>query len=140
MANPDEIVDQIASFAIFADLATPQLQRVAHTFEERWYAEGERVLRQGLTGSAFHVILEGEATVVIDGTERATLARGDFFGEVSILLGEPPVADVVAKRAMRCLVLAGPQVQPFLLDNPPVMYRMLQAQARRLRIATRWRS
>ena len=140
MANPDEIVDQIASFAIFADLATPQLQRVAHTFEERWYAEGERVLRQGLTGSAFHVILEGEATVIIDGTERATLARGDFFGEVSILLGEPPVADVVAKRAMRCLVLAGPQVQPFLLDNPPVMYRMLQAQARRLRIANRWRS
>jgi CRP-like cAMP-binding protein len=140
MANSDEIVDQISSFALFADLQTPQLERVAHTFEERWYAEGERVLRQGLTGSAFHVILEGEATVVIDGTERATLARGDFFGEVSILLGEPPVADIVAKRALRCLVLAGPGVQPFLLDNPPVMYRMLQAQARRLRIANRWRS
>jgi CRP-like cAMP-binding protein len=131
MANSDEIVDQISSFALFADLQTPQLERVAHTFEERWYAEGERVLRQGLTGSAFHVILEGEATVVIDGTERATLARGDFFGEVSILLGEPPVAD---------LVLAGPEVQPFLIAHPPVMYRMLQAQARRLRIANRWRS
>jgi CRP-like cAMP-binding protein len=140
MANADEIVDQIASFALFADLATPQLQRVAHTFEERWYGEGERVLRQGLTGSAFHVILEGEATVVIDGTERATLARGDFFGEVSILLGEPPVADIVARRALRCLVLAGPQVQGFLTDHPSVMYRMLQAQARRLRIANRWRS
>jgi CRP/FNR family transcriptional regulator, cyclic AMP receptor protein len=140
MANADEIVDQIASFALFSDLATPQLQRVAHTFEERWYAEGERVLRQGFSGSAFHVILEGEATVVIDGTERATLARGDFFGEVSILLGEPPVADIVAKRALRCLVLAGPQVQTFLNDHPPVMYRMLQAQARRLRIANRWRS
>ena len=79
MANPDEIVDQIASFGLFADLATPQLEGVAHTFEERWYAEGERVLRQGLTGSAFHIILEGEATVVIDGEERATLARGDFL-------------------------------------------------------------
>ena len=98
------------------------------------------MLRQGLKGSAFHVILEGEATVVIDGTERATLARGDFFGEVSILLGEPPVADIVARRALRCLVLAGPQVQPFLLDHPPVMYRMLQALARRLRNANRWRS
>ena len=140
MANPDEIVDQIASFGLFADLATPQLQGVAHTFEERWYAEGERVLRQGLTGSAFHIILEGDATVIIDGQERATLARGDFFGEVSILLGEPPVADVVAKRALRCLVLAGPLVQPFLTAHPSVMYRMLQAQARRLRIANRWRS
>ena len=140
MANPDEIVDQIASFGLFADLATPQLEGVAHTFEERWYAEGERVLRQGLTGSAFHIILEGEATVVIDGEERATLGRGDFFGEVSILLGEAPVADIVAKRALRCLVLAGPQVQAFLVDHPPVMYRMLQAQTRRLRIANRWRS
>jgi CRP-like cAMP-binding protein len=86
------------------------------------------------------VILEGDANVVIDGMERATLGRGDFFGEVSILLGQPPVADIVATRELRCLVLAGHLVQPFLLDNPPVMYRMLQAQARRLRSANRWRS
>jgi CRP-like cAMP-binding protein len=140
MASTEEIVDQIAGFALFADLSGPQLQRVAHMFEERWYADGERILRQGLSGSAFHVILEGDAVVIIDGNERATLARGDFFGEVSILLGEPPVADVVATRPLRCLVLAGPQVQSFLVDNPSVMYRMLQAQARRLRNANRWRS
>jgi CRP-like cAMP-binding protein len=141
MATSEEIVDQIAGFALFADLATPQLERVAHTFEEQVYAQGERVLRQNLSGgSAFNVILDGSAVVVIDGEERATLARGDFFGEVSILLGQPPVADVVATQEMRCLVLAGHLVQPFLLDNPSVMYRMLQAQARRLRQANRWRS
>lgn len=140
MASTDEIVDQIAGFALFADLTTPQLQRVAHTFEERWYADGERVLRQGLSGSAFHVILDGDANVIIDGHQRATLGKGDFFGEVSILLGEPPVADVVATRPLRCLVLAGPAVQGFLTDNPSVMFRMLQAQARRLRNANRWRS
>jgi CRP-like cAMP-binding protein len=140
MASTDEIVDQIAGFALFADLTTPQLQRVAHTFEEQWYAEGERVLRQGLSGSAFHVILDGDADVIIDGNQRATLGKGDFFGEVSILLGEPPVADVVATRPLRCLVLAGPAVQEFLTDNPSVMFRMLQAQARRLRNANRWRS
>lgn len=140
MASRDEIVDQIAGFALFADLATPQLERVVHVFEEQWYAEGERVLRQGLSGSAFHIILDGDAKVIIDGQERATLSRGDFFGEVSILLGEPPGADVVAVRPLRCLVLAGPQVQGFLIDNPAVMFRMLQAQARRLRNANRWRS
>jgi CRP-like cAMP-binding protein len=140
MASTDEIVDQIAGFALFADLTTPQLQRVAHTFEEQWYAEGERVLRQGLSGSAFHVILDGDANVIIDGNQRATLGKGDFFGEVSILLGEPPVADVVATRPLRCLVLAGPAVQEFLTDHPSVMFRMLQAQARRLRNANRWRS
>jgi CRP-like cAMP-binding protein len=140
MASSDEIVDQIAGFALFADLTTPQLQRIAHMFEEEVFPEGARVLRQGLSGSAFYIILDGEATVTIDGIQRATLARGDFFGEVSILLGEAPGADIVASRPLRTLVLSGPQVQPVLIDNPPLMFRMLQAQARRLRNANRWRS
>ena len=86
------------------------------------------------------MILDGEAAVVVDGTERARLGRGEFFGEVSIILGESPIADVVALRPLRCLVLAGPRVEPFLVDHPRVMWRMLQAQARRLRAANRWRS
>ncbi len=108
MAGRDEIVDAIAGFALFADLTTPQLEAVAHIFEERWFPEGERVLRQGLTGSGFYVILDGACSIQVDGQERATLGRGEFFGEVSILLGESPVADVVAQTPLRCLVLAGP--------------------------------
>lgn len=140
MAGRDELVDAIATFALFADLKHAQLEGIVHLFDEAAFAEGERVLRQGLTGSGFFVILEGEAAVVIDGTERARLARGEYFGEVSILLGEPPTADVVAVRPLSCLVLPGPSVEAFLIDHPRVMYRMLQVQARRLRAANRWRS
>lgn len=140
MAGREELVDAIASFALFADLPNPRLEGIVHMFEEAVFGEGERVLRQGLTGSGFYVILDGEAAVVVDGTERARLGRGEFFGEVSIILGESPIADVVAIRPLRCLVLAGPRVEPFLVDHPRVMYRMLQAQARRLRAANRWRS
>jgi CRP/FNR family cyclic AMP-dependent transcriptional regulator len=136
----EELVDAIAGFALFADLTDPQLTAIVHIFEEAFYAEGERVLRQGLTGSGFHVILDGEASIVVDGHERARLARGDFFGEVSVILGESPIADVVATRPLRCLLLPGPRVEPFLVDHPRVMFRMLQAQARRLRAANRWRS
>jgi CRP-like cAMP-binding protein len=140
VADRAELMDAIAGFALFADLTSPQLEGVVHTFEEMAFAEGDRVLRQGLSGSAFHVILDGEAAVVVDGTERARLGRGDFFGEVSILLGESPIADIVATRPLRCLVLAGARVEAFLVAHPRVMYRMLQAQARRLRAANRWRS
>ena len=140
MAGRDELVDAISTFALFADLQQAQLEVVVHLFEEAVFGEGERVLRQGLTGSGFFVILDGEAAVIVDGTERAKLARGEFFGEVSILLGESPTADIVAVRPLRCLVLAGPRVESFLVAHPRVMYRMLQAQARRLRAANRWRS
>jgi CRP/FNR family cyclic AMP-dependent transcriptional regulator len=140
MAGREEIIDAIAGFGLFSDLSAPQLAGIAHTFDEAAFSEGERVLRQGLSGAGFYVILDGEAAIIVDGTERARLARGDFFGEVSILLGETPIADVVATRPLRCLVLAGPAVEPFLVAHPRVMYRMLQAQARRLRAANRWRS
>ena len=140
MVDRAELIDAIAGFSLFADLSDPQLEGIVHQFEEVAFGDGERVLRQGLTGSGFHVILDGEAAVVVDGTERARLGRGEFFGEVSIILGESPIADVVATRPLRCLVLPGPRVEPFLVAHPRVMYRMLQVQARRLRAANRWRS
>ena len=140
MAGQQELIDAIAGFGLFADLTSPQLESIVHTFEETAFAEGDKVLRQGLSGSGFYVIVDGEAVVLVDGNERARLDRGDFFGEVSILLGESPIADVVATRPLTCLVLAGPRVEAFLVAHPRVMYRMLQAQARRLRAANRWRS
>lgn len=140
MATREELADTLAGFALFADLNAPQLLAVAGSFEEVAFAEGERVLRQGLTGSGFYVILDGSAEVRIDGTNRGTLNRGDFFGEVSILLGEPPTADIVALAPLRCLLLGPARVAPFLHAHPAVMFRMLQAQARRLRNANRWRS
>jgi CRP-like cAMP-binding protein len=139
MPTQDEVADTIAGFGLFADLSTPQLQAVAHRFDEAFFPAGERVLRQGLTGSGFYVILEGEASVVVDDQERARLGRGDYFGEVSVLLGESPVADIVALSPLRCLVLSPADVEPFLVAHPRVMFRMLQAQSRRLRQATMWR-
>jgi CRP-like cAMP-binding protein len=135
-----ELVDSLARLALFADLSRPQLERAAHTFEEAVFTEGQRLLRQGFQGSGLYVILDGEVAIRVDGEDRARLGRGDFFGEVSTLLGEPPVADVVALGPLRCLQLPGPDVARFLHDHPTVMYRMLQALALRLRNANRWRS
>ena len=140
MANSDDIVDLIAGLALFADLSRPELESVSHEFDEEWFGEEQRIVRQGFAGSNFYVILDGEAAVRIDGQDLATLGRGDFFGEVSVLLGEAPTADVVALRPLRCLVLSGSEVQEFLTATPRVMFRMLQAEARRLRNTLQWRS
>ncbi len=140
MAEQTEVIDSLAGLTLFADLSRPQLEAVAHTFEEEWFAEGQRIIRQGFAGTGFFVVMDGEVAVVIDGQERSRLGRGEFFGEVSVLLGEPPVADIVASRAVRCLVLSGPELEEFLVSFPRVMYRMLQAEARRLRSANLWQS
>jgi len=140
MAERNDILESMANLALFADLSAPQLEAVAHTFEEEWFTEGQRILRQGFSGSNFYVILEGEAAVRVDGETRATLARGDFFGDVSLLLGEPPFADVVALRPLRCIVLSGVGLEAFLMTYPRVMFRLLLAVSRRLRSVSLWRS
>jgi CRP-like cAMP-binding protein len=140
VAETEDIANVLGGLSLFADLTRPELQEVAHTFEEEWFSAGQRILRQGFTGAGFYVIIDGEAAVKIDGDDRARLSRGDFFGEMSLLLGEPPAADVVAAGALRCVVLAGPELGEFLQNHPPVMFRMLQAVARRLRASNQWRS
>ncbi len=138
--NGDELADVQAGFTLFGDLSRPQLEAVAHTFDEEWFGEGQRILRQGFSGTGFYVILDGDAAVRIDGQDRAKLSRGDFFGELSILLDEPPSADVVALTPLRCLVLPRTELQEWLVSLPWVTLRLLQAELRRLSIANRWRS
>jgi len=136
----EDVADTIAGFALFADLSTPQRERVVHVFAEQWFAEGEKVLRQGLSGSGLFVVLDGAAAIRIDGVDRSTLKAGDYFGEISCLLGEAPVADIVAVRPLRCLVLPASQVEEFLKANPLVMFRLLQGEARKVRNTTKWLS
>jgi CRP-like cAMP-binding protein len=127
-----ELTESLAGLALFADLRRPELEAIADPEWERRFAGGERVLRKGFSGSGFYVILEGEAAVEIEDREPRILRRGDFFGEVSTLLGSNPVADVVARTQLQCLEIPGPDLEGFLLAHPRVMLRMLQTVTRRL--------
>lgn len=138
--SQQELVDTLSGLALFADLSRPQVEAVAHLMTEESYPTGQRILRQGFTGTGFYVIVDGEVAVKIDGAEISRLGKGDFFGEMSILLGEPPGADIVTTRQLRVLHLGGSELEGFLRDYPPVMLRMLKAVALRLRNANRWRS
>ena len=137
-ASTDSYVEALARLSLFADVPHPQLEALAHSFDEEVFAEGQRVIRQDVTGGGFYVILDGDAKIVIDGQERARLSRGDFFGEISILTDEAPVADVIATSLLRCLIIPDNELKAFLLKQPSVMYRMLQVEARRLRAANVW--
>ena len=124
---------RLGRLGIFADLTEAELRDVAAELDEQSFAEGRWVLRQGETGTGLFIIVDGEVGVVIDDEERATLATGSFFGEVSVLLDEPVTADIVVRRPLSCLVIPPRRAEEFLIAYPRVMYRMLQIEARRLR-------
>ena len=132
MNGKQELTESLSSLALFADLRGPELEAIADPEWERRFASGERVLRRGFSGSGFYVILEGEAAVEIEGREPRVLRRGEFFGEISTLLGSNPAADVVARTQLQCLEIPGPDLEGFLLAHPRVMLRMLQTVTRRV--------
>jgi CRP-like cAMP-binding protein len=135
----EDVIESLERLALFADLPRPQLEALVHGYDEQVFAAGTRVLREGISGSGFYLILDGTAVVVLGG-ERVQLGRGEFFGEISVLTGNVPNADVVAETELRCLVVPGPELEALLLSHPRLMLRMLQAEARRLRDTRRWAS
>jgi CRP-like cAMP-binding protein len=140
MANGEDLVETLRRFNLFADLDRAQLEAIADPDSERSFAAGERIMRRGMSGTGFYVILDGEATVTLSGEELNRLRQGDFFGEISTLLDEPLTADITAETPVRVLEIPGPRLEAFLLSYPKVMLRMLVTEARRLQEVLAWRS
>lgn len=140
MTNGDDLVETLRRFNLFADLDRTQLEAIADPDAERSFASGERILRRGMSGSGFYVILDGEATVTLGDEQLNILRSGDFFGEISTLLEEPLTADITATTPVRALEIPGPKLEAFLLSYPQVMLRMLVTEARRLQEVLAWRS
>jgi CRP-like cAMP-binding protein len=135
-----DIAERLSQLALFADLTPMQLEAIAHSFDESVFQPDERVLRHGLSGGNFYVILEGEARVVLGEHVLRTLGRGDFFGEIAALTGEKPSADVVAQTMLRCLVIPPQELERLLLERPQMMLRLLRMEARRLQTSLQWQT
>jgi CRP-like cAMP-binding protein len=142
----------LAGLALFSGLTTAELDGVAQAFEEEHAEPGTRLLREGFVGSGFYVVVSGEADWLVGGQKvdrtatvyglppkPVTLRRGNWFGELSVLFGEPAISDVTALTPMDLLVLPGHELKGFLFRYPKVMFELLRGEARRLRDPERWR-
>jgi CRP-like cAMP-binding protein len=129
------LLETLARLALFAGLDPADLEALVAMTREAEFEEGDWIVRRGEDDLGLYMIVEGEIGVVFEGEELAVLSHGSFFGEISTLLGEPAVADILARTWTRCLVVDAPDVQGFLLRFPMVTLRMLQTEARRLKTA-----
>jgi CRP-like cAMP-binding protein len=128
-----DLQDALARLALFADFEPSDLAQLLEMAQEVSFREGERVVERGQLDIGLYVIVEGEVSVVFQDEELAVLPRGSFFGEISSLLGEAVVADIVARSPLRCLVIPPGEVENLLLAQPRVALRMLKTEARRLK-------
>src|SRR3954447_12836410 len=112
---------------LFTGLSQRQLKRLARDFRERDIKSGSRVMREGeMSGISFFVIVEGTATVSIDGDQIRQLGPGDHFGELALISKRVRSATVTADGPMRCLGMRFWDFRRFAKENPDVIWKLLQ--------------
>ena len=125
-----ELLRRVPLFAAMTDSA---YEHVAGLTESLAVSAGETVVKQGDDGDAFYVIVSGVADVRQNDQSIATLAPGDFFGEIALIDGKHRSATVVATDD---LVLLRVWRAPFLRlldEQPATRHAILMALTQRIR-------
>src|SRR3954447_16831059 len=119
--------DELKRVPLFSNLSQRQLKRLAKDFREREVESGTRVVGEGnKSGVSFFVIVDGKATVSVDGREVKQLGPGDHFGELALISENVRSASVTADGPMRCLVLGFWDFRRFAKENPDVTWKLLE--------------
>ena len=104
------------------------------------FQKGQQILVDGDRGEEMYIIAHGavEVSKLIDG-ERVTLnkfARGDFFGEMSLLEGVPRSADAFALEDTELLSISAGGLLLKIRRDPTFALEMLQSLSAKLRLST----
>jgi uncharacterized protein len=94
---------------LFAGLRPAQAKSVVLMGKLRRCRAGETIMEKGIAGDSVAILIDGEAEVSVPSanghrTVLRRLVRGDVVGELSLLLGHPRTADVVAVAPSELLI------------------------------------
>jgi CRP/FNR family cyclic AMP-dependent transcriptional regulator len=133
MATKKDTMALLAGVPLFEGLSKKELNSILSVAKQIQFDEGHDIVEEGATGVGFHLVLEGEAHVLIGGRKRATLRAGDYFGEMSLIDGGPRSATVRTSTPVRTLALTSWAFMPLLDKNPSIARKLLAEMSKRLR-------
>lgn len=125
----------IAEVGLFKGLSRARLKNLANAAKEVPHPAGQAVATEGQGGLAFHLILEGAATVSRDGKQLRTLGPGDHFGEISMIDGRPRSATVMVTEPMKVLAIPHQEFLAVVDADPGFARHLLTTLCARLREA-----
>jgi small-conductance mechanosensitive channel/CRP-like cAMP-binding protein len=122
----------LAPVPLFAPLSHEQREELAARAAERIFGQGEKIVREGEAGGSMFVVHRGRVRVVeSSGRELAVFEAGGFFGEMSMLTGQPRSATVEAVEECQVVELTAASLREVALANPEVVTRISAVVAAR---------
>jgi len=130
---------ELARVPLLRNLASRDVEQLVSLLRRRQYARGEVIFLTGDPGVNLCIIESGQVKLTLTsqdlGREVALdhLGRGDVFGDLALLDGEPRSADAIAVEPTRLLLLSRDDFRAFLTSHPAAAIDLLSDMSRRLR-------
>lgn len=133
----EDLESIIRSVWLFRNIPQGYVKEIARFCKLEVFGIGQTIIAKSEPPGDFYILVEGSAQVILNGgdakTVLASLGPGEYFGEMSILTGEPASAEIIAVE--KCKVLAIPQeaFARISLLVPELNHDLLRTMVLRLR-------
>ena len=134
-------LDLIRRVSLFSKLTPEQAEALAATVSKKRFKRGEKLVEQGQKTDALYIVLTGRTRVLMTDSKGrevilATLAEGDYVGEMSLIDNAPHSATVVADQQVDVLVLGRDSFLRCLGENMEMAHSVMRVLVQRLRKAS----
>lgn len=130
------IRENIEKIDFLAHLQAHQVDTLVRHVEPRILAGNQTLIMEGDPGSSFFLIYTGRISIWVERQAQraklATLQKGDYFGEISLLTGKPATAQVVANTPSKVFFLRGDLFIEMVRDNPLLAEKIVTVMKSRL--------
>ncbi len=116
--SPERAFEYLSQIDLFQALPAEEIHVLVPYLDTVQVVQGQSVFRQGDAGDALYLVEQGTARVVRDGMEIARMTRGDVFGELALLGGEPRAASIVADTNLTLLRVSRDDFQRVIEESP----------------------
>ena len=129
-----------AQVALFSNLSDESVAQLVEGLRQTAYEPGEVIVREDDEAARFFLITSGRVKISLRSLDEREvtltyLGPGDFFGEMSVLDGQPRSASATASERTTALVGTREHFVTKLLEHPQIALNLLVTMSRRLREA-----
>jgi trk system potassium uptake protein TrkA len=133
----DALVQSMRKLDFLSPLGEEDLAELARGIVLERKAKGEIVFKKGDAGAFFYVVVSGEVALSDEGPATEVVTAGGFFGELSLLTGEPRSKTATAASEVELAGIGLDEFRRVVMANPAIALQMSRTLGERLAAAAK---
>jgi CRP-like cAMP-binding protein len=127
------IMSSLYNYSFFQTFDEDNVRDIGSRLKMKHYAPGETIIQKGEPGKNLYIVASGRVEILADdGIRIAILGKGEIFGEMSLISGDPVNATVKAIDPLTLLYLSGKYFGDMLQKTPAIQIYLTRLLARRI--------